>query len=256
MVKIDNQFNRALSLLVSQFRDQKPDGTLTNLQKMIQALVTPAQQLEDVNWELKTLRWLSTSYGQQLDEIGIILGLLRTLNESDEDYRERLQFQIFINNSGATPEESITVLAFLTRATKITYYEARLAFYQMETNGLKFPIPPNDLNDAIFSVSPAGVNYVPIIATYDVPISFEFSGDLSNDILWVAPLLTNPDSLTNLELEPYSALLYVSAGNVEEGSPDGGFDELNFPLPTAGQLSELIQKGGNFPPRRFQDGTS
>lgn len=251
MVLILNHFERALALLVSQFRGQKPNGDLTNFQKVIQALVVPAQQADDVNWELKTERWLVSAIGQQLDEIGVILGLPRQTDESDEDYRERLQFQIFINTSNGTPEDAIRILQYLTQASNIGYMERNYAFYQMETNGLKFPVPPNQLNEALFSISPAGVNYVPIIATYDFPISFQLSGDLKSDPLFVAPNLADPNDLVYLGMEPYNKILYVSAGNVEDNGPDGGLDELGFPLATAGQVSELIQINGNFPPRRF-----
>lgn len=251
MVQITNDFERALALLASQFRGTKANGDLTNLQKLIKIITGEVQDLEDANWELKTERWLSSAIGQQLDEIGVILGLPRLQNESDEDYRERLQFQIFINTSNGTPEDAIRALYFLTQATHIGYIERSPAFYQMETNGLKFPTPPNQLNEALFSISPAGVNYTPIVATYNAPISFEFGGDLSLDPLFVAPNTSNPDELVNLQVDPYTDILYVSAGNVLDNGPNGGLDELNYPLPTAGQLSELIQIGGNLPPRRY-----
>ena len=251
MVQITNQFQRALSLLASQFRGQKADGELTNLQKLLKVLVAPAQRLEDVKWQLKTERWLSTSVGAQLDEIGVILGLPREINETDEEYRERLQFQIFINTASGTPEDVMAVLAFLTKATHVNYHDIGIAAFQLETNGLTFPDPPNDLNDAIFQVSPAGVNYAPIVATYNVPISFELAGDLTDEPLYLAPDTTDPFALTTLEIEPSSSILYVAAGAYESNGPDGGLDELDFPLETAGQLSELIQKGGNSPPRRF-----
>lgn len=255
MVLIVNHFERAIVLLASQFQGQKRDGDLTNLQKLIRAIIQSLQNAEDVNYQLKTERWLSTSIGQQLDEIGVILGLPRQPDESDEDYRERLQFQIFINTANGTPEDAIRTLSFLTNASHIGYFEVYPAFYQMETNGLKFPVPPNQLNDALFSVSPAGVNYTPIVATYNVPISFQFSGDLAVNLLSVNPNLADPSELDNLEIQqnilPNNALLSVSPGNVDENGPDGGLDELNYPLETAGQLSELIQKNGNFPPRRF-----
>lgn len=251
MVQITNQFERALALLVSQFRGQKTNGELTNLQKLLKVLVAPAQRLEDVKWQLKTERWLSTAIGAQLDEIGVILGLPRELNESDEDYRERLEFQIFINNTSGTPEEVMAVLAFLTDATHVNYHDIGIAAFQLETNGLKnlsAPDEPNELNDGIFQVSPAGVNYAPIVATYNVPIPFELGGDLTDQALLVYPDSGDP---TNLEMEPYNQILYVAAGAVESNGPNGGLDELDFPLDTAGQLSELIQKGGNAPPRRF-----
>lgn len=250
MVQILNQFERALALLVSQFRGQKANGELTNLQKLIKVLVKPMQFLEDTKWALKTERWLNTSAGYQLDQIGIILGLPREINESDEDYRERLQFQIFINTTSGTPEEVMQILAFLTQATHINYHDIGIAAYQLETNGLKFPSPPNDLNDGIFKASPAGVNYAPIVATYNVPISFELSGDLTNQLFVVNPETLNPLNDYELELQPYNSALYVAAGSYENNGPNGGLDELNFPVETAGQLSELIQKGGNSPARR------
>lgn len=250
MVQITNQFQRALALLVSQFRGQKTNGDLTNLQKLLKILVTPAQELEDVKWQLKTQRWLSTSLGVQLDEIGVILGLPRKAGESDDDYRERLQFQIFINNTSGTPEEVMAVLAFLTNATHVSIHDIGIAAFQLETNGLKFPNPPNDLNDGIFQVSPAGVNYAPIVATYNVPISFELGGDLTDQPLFVQPNTADINEYVNLEMELYNKILYVASGEVESNGTNGGLDELDFPIATAGQLSELIQKGGNSPPRR------
>jgi len=251
MVQILNVYQRALALLVSQFKGEKIDGSLTNFQKLIGVLSVPFQQLEDTKWQLKTQRWLSTAVGRQLDEIGFILGLARTVGENDAEYRERLQFQIFINKSSGTPEEVMAVLAFITQATEVGYHDIGIAAFQLETNGLKFPDPPNDLNEGIFTVSPAGVNYAPIVATYNFPISFELSSDLTDSPLFVAPNLNDTTQLNNVEIEPINRLLYVAAGEYLSNGPEGGLDELNFPLETAGQLSELIQKGGNAPARRF-----
>lgn len=250
MVLILDSYQRALALLASQFRGVKEDGELTNLQKLIRAIVTPVQELQDVNYELETERWLSSAVGQQLDEIGIILGLPRNLDESDSDYRERLQFQIFINTSSGTPEEIIRILKTLTNATFIGYLDSPYAFFQLETNGLTFPDPPNDLNDAIFKASPAGVNYAPIVATYNVPISFQFGNDVSSNPFGVAPNLSDIEEITLLEIEPTPSILYVSAGTIANDNPEGGLAELDFPSPLAGKLSELIQKSGNFPATR------
>lgn len=250
MVRITNVFERTLSLLASQFRDNKLDGGLTNLQKIVKIISDQAQSIENTNWQLKTERWLSTAIGQQLDEIGIILGLTRNPGESDEDYRERLQFQIFINVSKGTPEEIIRVITFLTNASYIWYHEINPAAYQLETNGLKFPSPPNDLNVALKRVSPAGVQYPFIVATYNVSISFELGADVEPSMLLVAPNENDYNELHPLEVTPPPSLLYVSAGKVPDTGPNGGLDELGFPLATAGQLSELIEINGNFPPRR------
>jgi len=253
MVQILNTFERTLALLVSQFRREKPNGDLTNFQKLIRAICSLGQEAEDINWQLKTQRWLSTAIGQQLDEIGILLGLPRNINESDESYRERLQFQIFINVSSGTPEQVIAALAFFTKGDNIGYFERDFAFFQLETNGLTFPNPPNVLNDGIFSLSPAGVNYAPIIATYNQPILLTFSGDTLIEPLFVAQNSDDPSQLNNLLMEFYTGnpVLGVNAGNVEETGIEGALGELNYPSPWSGAFTELIQKGGNFPPRRF-----
>ena len=251
MVLITNVFERALALLVSQFRDQKLNGDLTNLQKLIRILSVPAQELAYVNYKILTERWLNIAVGVQLDELGIILGLSRNPGESDEDYRERLQFQIFINISNGTPEDVIRALAFLTKSTHIDYIERSPAFFQMGTDGTTFPDTPNELNDAIFAMSPAGVNYAPIVATYGAEIPFSFSGDLALNPFGVAPDVDDPSFIAELLIEPQNDILYVSNGDVEDSGPNGGLDELNYPLATAGQVSELIQKNGNFPPERF-----
>lgn len=250
MTHITNVLERTLSILASQFRDQKPDGSLTNFQKLIKALCGPAQELQNVLWQLKTERWLSTAIGLQLDEIGEILGLPRNPGESDEDYRERLQFQIFINISSGTPEDIIRAIKYLTDASSIRFFDVFPAFFQLETDGLKFPVSPNDLNDAIFRMSPAGVNYAPITATYNVPIPFQTSGDLTLEALYVVPDENSPEDQFQLLMQPYNEVLFVSAGTSENLGIEGGLDELNFPSPIAGQLAELIQKNGNFPPRR------
>ena len=250
MVLITNVFERALALLASQFRGTLPNGELTNLQKVIKAVTDPAQFVQDVEWQLKTERWLDTAVGQQLDEIGIILGLTRNPGESDEDYRERLKFQIFINISNGTPEQVIAVLQFLTKSTHIWYHELPYAAYQLETNGLTFPVPANDLNTALKRIGPAGVNYPPITATYNVEVPFLLGQDVTPVPLWVQPSDDASSELTNLLMEPYNSILYVSNGTVVDDTLEGGLNELTYDLAEAGQVAELIQINGNFPPRR------
>lgn len=249
MVQILNVFERTIALLASQFRDEKDNGDLTNFQKLIKILCTPAQELQDVLWQLKNERWLATGIGQQLDEIGLILGLTRYPGESDDDFRERLQFQIFINISSGTPEDIIRALKFLTKASKIGFFDVFPAFFQLETDGLVFPNPASELNEAIFKISPAGVNYAPITATLGEPIPFVTSSDLISEALFVVPDEENPNILYNLLMNPYNAILYVNAGGIEESGPEGGLDELGFPQADAGVVSELIQIDGGIPPQ-------
>lgn len=250
-MQIKNVFERTLSLLVSQFRRENKNGTLTNFQKLIKILCTPAQELQDVSQDLETQRWLSTAIGIQLDEIGFFLGLERQINESDSDYRERLQFQIFVNINSGTPEQIIKMIAFLTDSSYVHFFDVFPAYFELEINGLKFPDPWNDLNEAIFDASPAGVNYAPINATLNNPISFSLSNDIFNEPLLIVPSEFNLSDTNLLLVQPYGDILYVTSNQINTDSSNGGFDELDFPLEFAGKLTELIQKNGNFLPTRF-----
>lgn len=251
MVQIKNHFQRALSLLVAQFQQKLPDGSLTNFQTLIKILVKPAQDLEDVKWQLKTERWLQTSVGVQLDLLADLFNLSRNVGESDEDFRERIIFQIYILKSSGTPEDIIKALSFFTDASYVVFKDLFPAYFELETDGEKFPNPPNDVNDAIFSISPAGVNYAPIVITNGEEISFQFSGDLMTDDLYVAPNLIDPTELTTLEMDPYGALLNVTVGATENQFGEGSFQEFGVDQEDAGFFSDLLQKEGNSPPRRF-----
>lgn len=241
MVRILNVFERTMALLASQFRDKKLNGEDTNFQKLIKALTRPLQELQDVFWELKTERWLSTAIGVQLDEIGVILGLSRNLNESDDDYRERLQFQIFINISSGTPEDIMRALQFLTQADNVAFFDVYPGFFQLETDGLNFPNPATDLVEGIFRISPAGVNYAPVTATLKEPIPLVMAGDFTSQLLYVVPDDQLPQDQANLLLDPYNALLSVNEGSTLEDGSEGALDELNHPQEYAGVISELIQ---------------
>lgn len=250
-MEIKNVFERTLSLLVSQFKNENQDGTLTNLQKLIKILCEPAQELQNVLQELQTQRWLSTAFGTQLDEIGFFLGLEREINETDSDYRERLQFQIFVNVNSGTPEQIIRMIAFLTDSSYVHFFDVFPAYFELEINGLKFPSPWNDLNQAIFNASPAGVNYAPINATLNNPISFSFANDVFNEPLLIVPSELNLSDTNLLLVQPYNDILYVTSNQINTDSSNGGFDELDFPLASAGQLTELIQINGNLIPQRY-----
>ena len=105
MVKITNHVQRAIALLAGQFQQSLVDGEYNRFQRLIRAFVTSMQEIDNVDQDLKNNRSIDTSIGAQLDGLGQILGITRLPNESDDDYRERLKFQIYINKGNATPEE-------------------------------------------------------------------------------------------------------------------------------------------------------
>ena len=249
MALIPNHVQRAIALLAGQFQQSLLDGEYSRFQRLIQAFVTQFQEIDDVDQTLKSQRSIETSVGVQLDGLGQILGLSRLPDESDDDYREKLKFQIFINKSNGTPEEVIAVLKFLTKATKIRYHEYYPAAFQMDTDGVTFSVPPEQLVSAIQSVSPAAIQYTPITATYGVPLPFVFSGDPIIELLDVAPFESTPFDFRNLQVQVVD-LLAVNAGNVVNPTFGGCFAEFGTPIDTtgAGQLAEVIMFNGSEPP--------
>jgi hypothetical protein len=259
MTVITNHFERALALLAGQFQESDPEGELTKFQRLIKAFVASFQDADNVDMDLLFDRAIDTAVGEQLDGLGEILGAERLDGESDDDYRERLKFQIYINNSNGTPEEVIAVLKFLTNANTIWYNELNYAAYQMTTDGTTFPDPPEQLVEAIQSVSPAGVQYVPITATYGVEAPFRFSKDPDFGLLEVVPSESNLNDVYNVEINT-TDVLEVNAG--QAGNPDfgGGFAEAiwsnepttpivyEFDNTGAGQLPEVIQYNGSVAP--------
>lgn len=256
MVDIPNYFERAVALLASQFQIRNPDGSLTNLQKVVYALTRQAQVLNTQEQLLQTMRYLNTAQGVQLDGLGEILGLARIPGQSDESYREDLQFQIFINQSHGTPEEVMQILRFLTDASMVWYTEIYPAAYTMATNGLYFPANPSDLVTTIQRVSPAGVAFVALVATYNKN-PFTFSDDPFTEQFYVAPNIADPSELHPFQVDPGAGAVdfYIQRGETVNPNFGGGFAEAlgvypNYTIDTtgAGQLVESIQLNGNVPP--------
>lgn len=250
MSDITNFFDRSIALLAGQFQDKLPDGGLTNFQKLILIFCIVAQEVNTQEQALLTERSLDTAIGAQLDGLGQILGLARIPGQSDEDYREALKFQIFINGSHGTPEEMISIILFLTKGSIAWYIELYPAAYQLITNGLVFPPDPSELISTMQSVSPAGVEFVALTATYNEN-PFAFSSDPVTSQFFVAP---NPDDIT--EIDPFQVNpgtgavdFFVQAGETTNPNFGGGFAEALGTYPTytidetgAGKLAEAIQQ--------------
>ena len=260
MVDIPDYYARCVALLAAQFQGTSPAGLMTNFQKMLYAISTQSQLIQTQETLLQTLRYLDTAQGVQLDGLGQILGLARASGQPDDSqtikgvyvqgYREDLQFQIYINESSGTPEEVITILKFLTQASKVWYNELYPAAYQMATNGLVFPVNPSDLVGFIQSVSPAGVQFVALTATYNHN-PFVFSNDPFASQLYVSPNPNNPLTLDPFQVNPGSGLVdfFVQAGETTNPDFGGHFAEAIGTMPPyviniigAGQLAEAIQQ--------------
>ncbi len=250
MVDIPNYYERAIALLASQFQIKMPDGTRTNFQKMLFAIITQIQEIQTQENLLIQMRSLDTAQGEQLDGLGQIIGLARIPGQSDALYRQALQFQIFVNESSGTPEQVIQILKFLTQANIVFYDEFYPASYLMTTDGLIFPDDPSDIVGVIQASSPAAVEFIGVTAIYDT-VPFVFSNDPFNEQLFVAPNIADPFELHPLQVDGGSGPENFFINRGETTNPDfgGGFSEAilliypnyDYDNTGAGQLAEFIQ---------------
>ena len=89
------------------------------------------QSLEDAAWSVLTERWVPDAIGQQLDELGEIVGEPR-LDRGDETYRSAIRLRIILNRSGGEPESVIRFVRQAFDAEIVAYteiYPAKVEIY-------------------------------------------------------------------------------------------------------------------------------
>ena len=242
MVDITNFSQRAIALLAGQFQDQPTPITYTNLQKLIRAACVSATNIQTQIQKLIFQRSIETAVGIQLDGLGQILGLARLVGQSDDSYRQALIFQIFLNSSSGTPEQLIQALSFFLGNSTIRYIDNFPASYLLESNApiSAYPPNPNAVATAIQNLSPAGVEFGAIIATYN-HLTFSFASDATNNPLYVVP----DPAFSAVQLEMSSTdYLYVDGGAFLNPGLGGTFGETGYPnydCPGAGQFAEAIE---------------
>jgi len=87
------------------------------------AAVKALQELEDVFYELMTVRFISNATGDQLDIIGKILGRRRLVSWSDVTYRAVLYGIVWHNISNGEPEAVIECALAITESDFVQYQE-------------------------------------------------------------------------------------------------------------------------------------
>ena len=94
-----------LDRLAYQFEDS------TQFKALLEAFLNQWEELNDAIIDVRDLRYLNTAEGQQLDNIGEILGLERPPDYDDDDYRFALKIQIMINNTDITVNDTLDILS-------------------------------------------------------------------------------------------------------------------------------------------------
>jgi len=123
--RIDDHREQAIDRFTSQYHEAEKLRALTG------AFVDRFQGLEDAAQQLLRERWVDDAIGQQLDELGEIVGEPR-LDRGDETYRSAIRLRIILNRSGGEPESVIRFVRQAFDAEIVAYteiYPAKVEIY-------------------------------------------------------------------------------------------------------------------------------
>jgi hypothetical protein len=129
-----------------------------NLNKYVEAFALQVQDLEDAITEVMLQDLLTFAEGENLDTIGDLVGAPR-LGLSDEDYREAIEFQVFVNHHKATPENLAEICRRLCGATAVEYIQAGPAVYRLRVDGGTLTA---DIRERVHRVTAAGVRLLDV----------------------------------------------------------------------------------------------
>lgn len=123
--RINDHREQAIDRFTSQYHEAEKLRALTG------AFVDRFQGLEDAAQQLLRERWVDDAIGQQLDELGEIVGEPR-LDRGDETYRSAIRLRIILNRSGGEPESVIRFVREAFDAEIVAYteiYPAKVEIY-------------------------------------------------------------------------------------------------------------------------------
>ena len=111
-----HHIGNAFARLLTQFQDKQ------RLKKMIEILLRPFQEAEDMLWSLYTDRRLDTAVGAQLDLLGKIVGEKRD-GLSDTDYRAIIRVKIKVLRSTGSAKDLMVIAQLFLVSNDFTYSE-------------------------------------------------------------------------------------------------------------------------------------
>lgn len=194
----------------SHWLAQFDDGT--RLEATVKALMQPLNAHQAALLQLLNDRWLDTAVGAQLDGIGEIVGLPRTINDVvyveffgflgqpgvsgfgegrmrrqyepttggsttllDPEYRRMLYWKIAVNNGHGTTPEIIAAVKPILNVTRVVVQDIGNAKIAVWVNRLPGPNDPFMINPQRWVPKAAGVG-LRITASTDVPFGFVEQG--------------------------------------------------------------------------------
>ena len=148
------------------------------LQGVLSAFITQVQLIEDALVGMNTLRYLGNASGQQLDNIGQIVGIARPPGASDAQYLLDIYGQIKINTSQGQPEQAIQTFLLFTQVSQVRMFE----FFPGDVLMESVYNPPDlmafeSIIHILDEVLPAGVRSI-VLVVYDPVSPFCYAGTM------------------------------------------------------------------------------
>ncbi len=151
LTAILDRMQRTIDSLLEQFKGQP------NMSAIMASYGQQFQEVEDMFIQLYLLRALSTAEGEQLDQLGKIIGEPRG-DRDDDNYRAALYGRIALNRSHARIED---VLFAMTSIYESGSYELReiddAAFMLRLKDGIPATLDPETFNDALQRIKGGGI---------------------------------------------------------------------------------------------------
>lgn len=116
--RIDNYDELARARMLEQFNEE----CAPVLNQLLGILIQEVQEAEDSLIQLKDERNITDAIGAQLDILGEITGIKRE-GRDDNDYRDAINVQIQVNNTGGQEAPLTSLLGLLTTASVIDIAE-------------------------------------------------------------------------------------------------------------------------------------
>jgi hypothetical protein len=134
-----------------------------NIDKLMQIVATPINELSDTTDDIVSAHQLSEATGHSLDQWGNLLQVLRTTGETDAHYRARLTTQLLIYRRSATIQDMVSSCAnvlgvntdrvSLTDGTSPASFNMKAFLSDIVAAGLSLP----EYSDMMSSAKSAGV---------------------------------------------------------------------------------------------------
>jgi Protein of unknown function (DUF2612) len=176
VTKITNHVQQALDRLLQQYKDRP------NITGLITAVVQHVQQLENAIFPLDQYRQLLYAYGQQLDNLGEIIGLKRN-GLTDAEYLVLLIGTIAENNSDSTAPTLLNVVQLVFQSNQIFYKDpnsvpdrCRPAFVCFGVGNPVYPSAVLGQVEQIIAAAVAGGVAIAYISSFNAAGCFAMSG--------------------------------------------------------------------------------